>query len=57
MYFPDDDLYSIGALGVLEPSYDHDTASDVSDWVLQYTAWGEDDGEEPQAKKLTSNRN
>ena len=53
MNIPDDNLYSIGVLGVLEASCEHDTASDVSDWVLQYTAWSEDEGEEPRFRKQT----
>lgn len=45
MYFPDDELYSIGAVGILEPTDEHDTSSDASDWVRQYTSWGEDNDE------------
>jgi hypothetical protein len=45
MFIPDDDLYSIGAVGVLEPTDELDTTSDASDWVMQYTAWSEDGDE------------
>lgn len=41
MFTPDDDLYSIGAVGILDPSDEIDTVSDESPWVLQYTAWSE----------------
>ena len=37
----DDDLFSIGAVAIAEASDEHDTTSDVSDWVLQYTDWEE----------------
>ena len=42
MHFRDnEDLFSIGAVAIAEASDEHDTTSDASDWVLQYTDWEE----------------
>ncbi len=40
-YRDDDVLFSIGTVGLAEKSDEHDTSSDSSDWVKQYTAWEE----------------
>ena len=39
LFREDDDLFCIGAVALAEPSDEHDTTSDVSDWVLQYADW------------------
>ena len=42
MQFRDDEeLFSIGAVAIVDEAVDHDTTSDASDWVLQYTDWEE----------------
>lgn len=38
-YHDDDELFSIGAVALVEGSDEVDTTSDASDWVLQYMAW------------------
>jgi hypothetical protein len=37
----EDELISIGAVAVAEGTDQHDTTSDHSDWVRQYTDWTE----------------
>ncbi len=38
-YHDDDELFSIGAVALVEESGEVDTTSDASDWVMQYMAW------------------
>lgn len=37
----DEELFSIGAVAILEETGEPDTTSDVSNWVRQYTEWEE----------------
>ena len=42
MHFRDDEeLFSIGAMALVNEVVEHDTTSDGSDWVLQYADWEE----------------